>query len=67
MDGFDTKEGIYKKRIIETIFPEIIVKSEEELELRVNPEPLDCHNGRKKVAPGNSWRDGGDLNPRPPA
>ena len=68
MTKFDENSDLQKKRIVQAIVPEVIVNSEDELTLMVNPDPLDCHiQGGNKFALRGKWRQRRDLNPRPPA
>ena len=68
MTKFDEKSDLQKKRIVQAIVPEVIVNSEEELTLMLNPDPLDCHiQGGNEFALREEWRERRDLNPRPPA
>jgi DNA invertase Pin-like site-specific DNA recombinase len=65
---FQAETGIRKKRILQEMFPEIVVKSETELEIKINPATFEsdrCHTGGNRVRVAK-WRDGRDLNPWPP-
>ena len=67
MEKFDTKSDLEKKRIVQSIIPEIIIKSDQEMVLMVNPAANGCHTRGNGVGIREEWRDGRDLNPRPPA
>ena len=57
-----------KKQIVQTIIPEIVYFAEEKrLQIQLNPHPQAVTARRTGVQELSKWRDGRDLNPRPPA
>ena len=57
MVRFDEKSDLQKKRIVQAIVPEVVVNSEEEVTLMVNPDPFDRHTvGGNEFALRREWR-----------
>ncbi len=74
IEKFEEKTDLQKKRIIQAIIPEMVLLPNNQLELRVNPDPggaatPGCHiaGGGKLLGISGNWRGGRDSNPRPSA